>query len=117
MAVHTAVGRGRAPFGLTLLAVVYSLGLIAWVIALPAVDGETLLEHGGLASLAITAQPLLFSVVMWALLRRRCTTGSRMATVAAWALGPFTSPGVSSERSHSQPAPFRRRFSSCSPLR
>ena len=87
MAVHTAVGRGRAPFGLTLLAVVYSLGLIAWVIALPAVDGETLLEHGGLASLAITAQPLLFSVVMWALLRRRCTTGSRMATVAAWALG------------------------------
>ena len=83
--METTVQRGRAPFGLTMLAVVYGLGLLAWVIAVPAFDGETLLEYGGPASLAITAQPLLFSLLMWALLRRRCTTGSRVATAAAWA--------------------------------
>jgi hypothetical protein len=68
-------------------AVVYSIGLLAWVAAVPIVDGQTLLEYGGPGSLAITAQPLLFSLVMWALLRRRCTTGSRLATATAWALG------------------------------
>jgi hypothetical protein len=79
--------RGRAPFGLTLLAVAYSVGLLIWVVAVPGFDGETLLEYGGPGSIAITAQPLLFSLLMWALLRRRCTTGSRLATATAWALG------------------------------
>jgi len=82
-----AIRRGRAPFALTLAAVAYGVGLLVWVAAVPAVDGETLLEYGGPGSLAITAQPLLFSVVIWALLRRRCTTGSRAAAVAAWMLG------------------------------
>lgn len=81
------VGRGRAPFGLTLLAVGYGVALLVWVAAAPAFEGETLLEYGGPGSLAITAQPLVFSLLMWALLRRRCTTGSRVATVTAWALG------------------------------
>jgi hypothetical protein len=85
--MHAAVQRGRAAFGLTLLAVTYSVGLLAWVIAVPAVDGETLLGYGGLGSLAITAQPLLFSLVMWGLLHLGCTIGSRTATHAAQALG------------------------------
>jgi hypothetical protein len=85
--MDTAVRRGRAPFGLTLVAIAYSIGLLIWVAAIPAFDGETLLEYGGPGSLAITAQPLLFSLLMWALLRRRCTTGSRVATATAWALG------------------------------
>lgn len=79
--------RGRASFGLTLAAVVYSIALLVWVAAVPGVDGETLLEYGGAWSLAITAQPLLISLVMWALLRRRCITGSRAASTAAWAIG------------------------------
>jgi hypothetical protein len=85
--METAVRRGRAPFGLTVAALAYSVGLLVWVVALPAVDGETLLENGGPASLAITAQPLLFSLLIWAPLRRRCTTGSRVATATAWTLG------------------------------
>jgi hypothetical protein len=79
--------RGRAAFGLTLLAVSYGVGLLMWVAAVPMIDGETLLQYGGAGSLAITAQPLVFSLVMWVLLRHRCTTGSGMATAAAWALG------------------------------
>jgi hypothetical protein len=82
-----AVRRGRAPFGLTLLAIAYGIGLLIWVAAVPAFDGETLLEYGGPGSLAITAQPLLFSLLMWALLHRRCTTGSRVASATAWVLG------------------------------
>lgn len=85
--MDTAIRRGRASFGLTLLAAAYGVGLLAWVAAVPTVDGETLLQYGGPGSLAITAQPLLFSLVMWALLRRRCTTGSRVAATTAWALG------------------------------
>ena len=85
--MDAAVRCGRAPFGLTLLAVAYSLGLIFWVIAIPSIDGQTLLQYGGPWSLAITAQPLLFSLLMWVLMRRRCTTGSRSATATAWTLG------------------------------
>jgi hypothetical protein len=80
-----AVRRGRATFGLTLLAVVYSIGLLIWVAAVPALDGETALEYGGPGSLAITVQPLLFSLLMWALFRRR-TSGSRVASATAWVL-------------------------------
>ncbi len=87
MAMQVVVRRGRAPFGLTVAAVAYSVGLLVWVATAPAIDGETLLEYGGPGSLAITAQPLLFSLLMWALLRRRCTTGSRAATSTAWILG------------------------------
>jgi hypothetical protein len=78
--------RGRVSFGLTAAAVLYSLALLVWVAAIPSIDGETLLEYGGATSLAITAQPLLVSLVMWALLRRRCTTGSRLASAAALAI-------------------------------
>jgi hypothetical protein len=85
--MEAAAWRGRAAFGLTLLALTYSVGLLAWVVSVPAFDGETLLEYGGPGSLAITAQPLVFSVLMWALLRRRCTSGSRVAIATAQVLG------------------------------
>jgi hypothetical protein len=78
--------RGRVSFGLTAAAALYSLALLASAAAVPSVDGETLLEYGGPASLAITVQPLLVSLVMWALLRYGCTTGSRLASTAALAI-------------------------------
>jgi hypothetical protein len=87
VAMDTAIRRGRAPFVLTLVAVAYSTGLLIWVTVVPAFNGETLLDYGGPGSLAITAQPMLFSLLMWMLLRRRCTTGSRLATATAWVLG------------------------------
>jgi hypothetical protein len=84
--MDVAVRRGQASFGFTAAAVIYSVALLFWVVAVPAVDGQTLLEYGGPLSLAITAQPLLVSLIMWALLRRRCTTGDRVATNAARAI-------------------------------
>jgi hypothetical protein len=85
--MRVALVRGRASFALTLAAVAYGIALLVWVIAVPAIDGQTLLGYGGPASLAIVAQPLLASLLMWYLLRRRCTTGSDVATTWAWALG------------------------------
>jgi hypothetical protein len=87
VSMNAAIRGGRAPFGLTVVAVAYGVALLVWVAAVPSIDGETLLEYGGPWSLAITAQPLVFSLLMWGLLRRRCTTGSRAATAAAWTLG------------------------------
>ena len=84
-----ATWRGRSAFALTLVAGVYGVALLAWVAAVPSVDGQTLLQYGGSPSLAITAQPLLFTFVMWALLHRRCATGSRAATTAAYVLAPL----------------------------
>src|SRR5438094_685476 len=78
------LGRGRAAFGLTLAAFVYGVALLVWVVAVPGVQGETLLEYGGPWSVAITIQPILFSGAMWWLLHRRCATGSRAATRIAW---------------------------------
>jgi hypothetical protein len=87
LAMAAPLLRGRASFGFTFAAVLYSVALVVWVLAVPGSDGETLLEHGGPWSVAITAQPLLVSVVVWVLLRRRCTTGSRIASNAAWTIG------------------------------
>jgi len=68
-------------------AAAYGLGLLVWVAAVPSVGHQTLLEYGGPGSLVITSQALLLSLVMWALLRRRCTSGSETATTTAWAIG------------------------------
>jgi hypothetical protein len=84
-----AAWRGREALLLTVVASLYGVALLVWVAAIPSVDGETLLQYGGPGSLAITAQPLLFSLLMWALLHTRCTTGSRAATTAAWLLAPL----------------------------
>jgi hypothetical protein len=81
-----AAAPGRLAFGLTLVAAIYGAALVLWVVAVPSIDGQTLLEYGGPLSLVILAQPLLVSGLFWMLLRRRCTTGSRSAIVAAWPL-------------------------------
>ena len=64
----------------------YGVGLLVWVVAIPSIDGETLLEYGSPWSVAITAQPLLFALLMWPLLRRRCSSGGTLAGATAWAL-------------------------------
>jgi|SRR5215216_1973668 len=82
-----ALRRGQASFGFSVAAVAYSVALLVWVAAVPSIDGETLFEYGGPWSLAITVQPLLVSLLMWGLLRHRCTTGSQAASTAAWTVG------------------------------
>jgi hypothetical protein len=66
---------GRAAFGLTVVALLYSVGLMAWVVTQPWAAPMTL---------AIVAQPLLVTLLVWHLLHARCSTGSRVATTAAW---------------------------------
>ncbi len=78
--------RGRLAFALTALAAVYSVALLASVMAVPEDDGQTLLSSGGPWTLAIFAQPLALTALMFGLLRARCHTGNRVATTAAWSL-------------------------------
>jgi hypothetical protein len=79
--------RGRIALALTILAIAYGVGLVAWAASVSVVDGETLLQYGGPGSLMIVVQPLLLSLLMWALLRHRHTTGSSVAIAAAWVVG------------------------------
>ncbi len=74
--------RGRVAFGLTAGAALYSVVLLA-SLTVPSVDGQALFSYGGPWTLAIFAQPLVLTVVMFGLLRARCHTGSRAATTAA----------------------------------
>lgn len=78
--------RGRVAAGLCVLAGVYGAGLLLTITVIPTVDDRTLLQHGGPWSLAIFAQPLLVSAMMWHVLRRRCHGGSDRATTVAWTL-------------------------------
>ena len=78
--------RGAAAAGLSILAMAYGAALLVAVAVAPALDGESLLEHGGPWSLAIFAQPLVASAVVWSLLRRRCHAGGDGVTAAAWSL-------------------------------
>ena len=78
--------RGQAAFGITAAAALYGVALLAWVIAVPSIDGQTLLQHGGTGSLVITAQPLVVSLLVGWALRLRCSTGSRPAAVLAWVI-------------------------------
>lgn len=80
--------RGPVAAGLCVLAVVYSAALLVAVAVIPVVDGQTLLGHGGAWTLAIFAQPLLVSGLIWRLLRARCQTGSPRATRVAWTVAP-----------------------------
>jgi hypothetical protein len=77
------LGRGRVAFVLTALAAFYSVALLASVMAVPGDDGQTLFSSEGPWMLAIFAQPLAFTALMFGLLRARCRTGSRAATTAA----------------------------------
>lgn len=79
--------RGRIAAGLCVLSGVYSAALLVSIVVIPAADDETLLQYGGPWTVAIFAQPLLVSGLMWHVLRRRCHTGSDRATAVAWTLG------------------------------
>ena len=82
--MHAAVRRGRIAAALCALALAYSVALLLGTVAIPAIEDQTLLEYGGPWSLAIFAQPLLVSGLMWHLLRRRCHTGDQRAARIAW---------------------------------
>jgi hypothetical protein len=66
---------GRVAFGLTVVALLYSLALLTWVVTEPWFEAWTFV---------IVLQPLVVTAVVWQLLHARCSTGSRVATTAAW---------------------------------
>jgi hypothetical protein len=75
---------GWVAFGMTLLAVLYSVALLVEILVLPEFrGGHTLFEYGGSGTLLIFGQPLVVTLVVWALLNRHCKTGSHTAGTIA----------------------------------
>jgi hypothetical protein len=69
------MAKGRVAAVLTILAIAYGCALLAFAaVALPPLG------------VLLAAQPLLVSLVMWPLLRARCTAGSSGATFASRAI-------------------------------
>jgi hypothetical protein len=92
--------RGQLAFGLTALAFVWAVALIAGAFVVPLYSGEeggtslgrsfgpvntssTLIAQNGLWVLVPVAVPAVMSLLVWIALRRKCMTNSRAASVAA----------------------------------
>jgi hypothetical protein len=82
--------QGRVAFGFTLAGTACAAALVPAALLVPmyAPSGDTLVDVNGPGVLVPVSVPLLISLVVWAGLWRKCTTGSvRGEHVAAGALG------------------------------
>ena len=75
---------GRRAFVLTMIAFVWSLGLVAAALVAPVYGSATLVEVNGTKVLLVVAVPALISATVWIALWRKCTRGSRASRYVAW---------------------------------
>ena len=75
---------GRRAFVLTVLAFVWSVGLLAAALFAPAYGSTTLVEENGSGVLLVVAFPAVISAAVWLALWRRCTRGGAVSRVVAW---------------------------------
>jgi hypothetical protein len=80
--VHSS--RGRRAFVLTLLALVWSIGLLVTALFAPAYGSTTLVQENGSGVLIPVGIPAVISVAVWLALWRRCTRGGSVSGVVAW---------------------------------
>jgi hypothetical protein len=69
---------------LTVLAFVWSVGLLAAALFAPAYGSTTLVEENGSGVLFVVAFPAVISAAVWLALWRRCTRGGAVSRVVAW---------------------------------
>jgi hypothetical protein len=80
--MHSSVGR-RA-FALTVLAFMWSIGLLAAALFAPEYGSATLVDENGARVLVPVGIPAVISAVVWLALRRKCTRGGSVSGVVAW---------------------------------
>jgi hypothetical protein len=80
--MHSAAG--RKAFVLTVLAFVWSIGLLVAALLAPAYGSTTLVEENGSGVLLAVAVPAIISAAVWLALWRRCTRGGAVSGVVAW---------------------------------
>jgi hypothetical protein len=104
---YSAFSRGRSAFQLTVIAFMWSLGLILVAFTVPTEGvssgraisrpgaesvtvteshGVTLFSHYGLKIVALIAIPAIISGAVWVALHRKCNAGSLRAGKLAWGM-------------------------------
>jgi hypothetical protein len=76
--------RGRRAFVLTVLAFVWSIGLLVAALLAPAYGSATLVDENGSGVLLVMAVPAVISAAVWLALWRKCTRGGPVSGVVAW---------------------------------
>ena len=76
--------QGRRAFVLTLLAFVWSIGLLAVALYAPEYGSTTLVQENGTGVLIPVGIPAVISAAVWLALWRRCTRGGAVGGVVAW---------------------------------
>jgi hypothetical protein len=69
---------------LTVLAFVWSVGLLIAALVVPAYGSGTLVDENGTGVLLVVAVPAVVSVVVWMALWRQCSRGGRVSGYVAW---------------------------------
>ena len=75
---------GRRPVVLTVLAVLWSLGLLAVAFLVPIYGSATLVGENGTSAILVAGAPAVISVAVWFALWRRCARGGRVSGYIAW---------------------------------
>ena len=76
--------RRRRAFVLTLLALVWSIGLLVMALFAPEYGSTTLVQENGAGVLIPVGIPAVISAAVWLALWRRCTRGGSVSGVVAW---------------------------------
>lgn len=80
-----AASPGRRAFTSTILALLWSIGLLIAALTVPVYGSEgTLVDVNGHGVLLVVAVPAIVSLAVWAALLRRCSRGGRVSGFLAW---------------------------------
>lgn len=75
---------GRRAFVLTVIAFVWSIGLLVAALVAPVYGPATLVDDNGPRVLLVVAVPAVISAAAWIALWRKCTRGDRVSGYVAW---------------------------------
>jgi hypothetical protein len=97
---HSPSAHGRRAFVLTVLAFLWSVGLLVAAAVAPVYGSETLVDENGRGVLLVIAVPAFITALVWIALWRKCSRGGRVSEYFAWTcisgLGGFCVLGLAS---------------------
>jgi hypothetical protein len=76
--------RARRAFVLTVIAFVWSIGLLVAALLAPVYGPATLVDENGAGVLLVVAVPAAISATVWIALWRKCARGNRVSGYVAW---------------------------------
>ena len=74
----------RRAFVLTVIAFLWSIGVLVAAVVAPVYGSATLVDDNGPGVLLVVAVPAAISAAVWIALWRKCTRGKRLSGYVAW---------------------------------